>query len=123
MPTHFKQDMWGEGGGDPTGQSLLFTRTRGSKWLAQYPSGVPFVPDARPGTKHRSSDGDRTAEGSLADEWIIAYVPGQRPWNLPEDTGFLIKAGSDFVPQCRLPWCRAGSGYWRGSAYRWGAQS
>ena len=105
MPTNFKQDMWVRaaeirpGNRSTLHHAILFTRTPGSKWLAQYPTGVPFVPDARPGTKHRSSDGDRTAEGSLADEWIVAYVPGQRPWNLPEDTGFLIKAGSDFVLQ------------------------
>lgn len=105
MPTNFKQDMWVRaaeirpGNRSTLHHAILFTRTPGSKWLAQYPTGVPFVPDARPGTRHRSSDGDRTAEGSLADEWIVAYVPGQRPWNLPEDTGFLIKAGSDFVLQ------------------------
>ena len=29
----------------------------------------------------------------------MSYVPGERPWLLPEDTGFLIEAGSDFVLQ------------------------
>jgi len=105
MPTNFKQDMWVKaaevrpGNRSTMHHAILFTRTPGSKWLASYPTGVPFVPDARAGTKHRSSDGDRTVEGSLADEWIVSYVPGQRPWHLPEDTGFLIKAGSDFVLQ------------------------
>ena len=79
--------------------SILFTRQPGSKWLAGYPLRVPFVPAARAGTNHRSSDGDRTIEGSLADEWIVGYVPGQRPLTLPEDTAFLVKAGSDFVLQ------------------------
>jgi hypothetical protein len=105
IPSGFKEDMWVKaaeirpGNRAYTHHSILFARTPGSKWLAGYPTGVPFVPAPRPGSKHRSSDGDRTIEGSLADEWIVGYVPGQRPWTLPEDTAFLVKAGSDFVLQ------------------------
>jgi hypothetical protein len=105
IPTHFKHDMWVRAAEvRPSTRavmhhSILFIRTPGSKWLAEYPKNQPFVPKPRPGTDGRSSDGDRTEEGSLADEWLATYVPGQRPFLLPENTGFLIKAGSDFVLQ------------------------
>ena len=105
IPSGFKQDTWVKAAElRPSNRAamhhaILFSRTPGSKWLAGYPVGVPFVPAPRPGSKHRSSDGDRTIEGSLADEWIVGYVPGQRPSVLPDDTAFLVKAGSDFVLQ------------------------
>ena len=105
IPTNFKHDVWVRAAEiRPSTRavmhhSILFIRTPGSKWLAEYPKNQPFVPKPRPGTDGRSSDGDRTEEGSLADEWLATYVPGQRPFLLPEDTGFLIKAGSDFVLQ------------------------
>jgi hypothetical protein len=105
IPSGFKEDRWVTAAEIRPGNracmhhSILFTRSPGSKWLAGYPVGVPFVPATRPGSKHRTSDGDRTIEGSLADEWIIGYVPGARPWALPDDTAFLVKAGSDFVLQ------------------------
>ena len=105
LPTNFKEDMWVSAAEIRPGNratmhhAILFTRTPGSQWLAEYPKGVPFVPAVRPGTKHRSSDGDRLAEGSLADEWIVDYVPGKLPVQLPEDTAMLIKAGSEFVLQ------------------------
>ncbi|MDQ1473334.1 MAG: hypothetical protein QOJ99_4814 [Bryobacterales bacterium] len=105
IPSGFKEDTWVKAAEIRPGNraamhhAILFARTPGSKWLAEYPPGVPFVPAARPGSKHRSSDGDRTIEGSLADEWIVGYVPGRRPEPLPDDTAFLVKAGSDFVLQ------------------------
>jgi hypothetical protein len=51
MPTNFKQDMWVKaaevrpGNRSTMHHASLFTRTPGSKWLASYPTGVPFVPD------------------------------------------------------------------------------
>lgn len=78
---------------------VLYERQAGSKWLGEYPKGVPFVPAPRPGTKQRSSDGDRTAEGSIADQWLIGYAPGAGASQLPAGTAFRIKAGSDFVLQ------------------------
>jgi len=105
LPTGFTQDTWVRAAEvRPENRALmhhavLFIRTPGSKWLGEYPVGVPFVPAPRPGSQHRSSDGDRTTEGSLADEWLVGYVPGARPYTLPEDTAFLVKAGSDFVLQ------------------------
>lgn len=105
IPTHFKHDMWVQAAEiRPSSRStmhhsILFLRTPGSKWLAGYPKNQAFVPKPRPGTDGRSSEGDRTEEGSLADEWLASYVPGQRPWIVPPDTGFLVKAGSDFVLQ------------------------
>jgi hypothetical protein len=105
LPTHFSRDTWVKAAEvRPSNRavmhhSILFIRTPGSKWLAGYPLGKPFVPAPRPGTDGRSSDGDRTSEGSLADEWLATYVPGQRPFVAPPDTGFLVKAGSEFVLQ------------------------
>jgi hypothetical protein len=78
---------------------VLYSRQPGSKWLREYPIGVPFVPGPRPGTKQRSSDGDRITEGSMADEWLVGYVPGSQPYTLPKDTAFRIRAGAEFVLQ------------------------
>src|SRR5436305_13242250 len=79
--------------------AVLYLRTPGSQWLHEYPKNTPFVPAPREGTEGRSTDGDRTAEGSLADEWLVGYVPGAPPYTLPDDTAFLVKAGPGFVPQ------------------------
>ena len=105
IPTNFKEDMWVQKlEVRPSDRAhvhhiVLYERQAGSKWLREYPSGVPFVPAARKGTQGRSSDGDRTVEGSLADQWLVGYAPGTQPYNLPEGTAFRIKAGSDFVMQ------------------------
>ena len=53
MPTNFKQDMWVKaaevrpGNRGTMHHAILFARTPGSKWLASYPTGVPFVPVER----------------------------------------------------------------------------
>ena len=105
LPTHFTEDTWVQalevrpGNRALMHHAVLYARTPESKWLREYPVGVPFVPAPRPGTKQRSSDGDRTSEGSLADEWLVGYVPGAPPYTLPPSTAFLVKAGSDFVLQ------------------------
>jgi len=105
IPTGFTEDTWvtaAEIRPEARAQmhhAVLYLRTPGSPWLHEYPKGVPFVPTPREGRDIRSSDGDRTSEGSLADEWIVGYVPGAAPYTLPDDTAFLVKAGSDFVLQ------------------------
>jgi len=105
IPTGFTEDTWVTAAEIRPGNrtlmhhAVLYLRTPGSQWLHEYPKNVPFVPRPREGTEGRSSDGDRTAEGSLADEWLVGYVPGAPPYTLPDDTAFLIKAGSDFVLQ------------------------
>ena len=105
IPSGFTEDTWITAAEIRPGNralmhhAVLYLRTPGSQWLHEYPKNVPFVPNAREGTEGRSSDGDRTAEGSLADEWIVGYVPGAPPYTLPDDTAFLVKAGSDFVLQ------------------------
>jgi hypothetical protein len=105
LPTNFTEDTWVQalevrpGNRRLMHHAVLYERTSDSKWLREYPVGVPFVPAPRPGTKQRSSDGDRTSEGSLADEWLVGYVPGAPPYTLPPSTAFLVKAGSDFVLQ------------------------
>jgi hypothetical protein len=105
MPTNFKEDVWVQRlEVRPSDRAhvhhiVLYERQAGSKWLREYPMGVPFVPEPREGSKGRTSDGDRTIEGSLADQWLVGYAPGTQPYNLPADTAFRIKAGSDFVLQ------------------------
>jgi hypothetical protein len=105
LPTRFTEDTWVEafeirpGNRTLMHHAVLYERTPDSKWLREYPVGVPFVPAPRPGKKQRSSDGDRTSEGSLADEWLVGYVPGAPPYTVPSNTAFLIKANADFVLQ------------------------
>jgi len=105
IPSGFTEDTWVTAAEIRPGNralmhhAVLYLRTPGSQWLHEYPKNVPFVPAPREGTQGRSSDGDRTAEGSLADEWIVGYVPGAPPYTLPDDTAFLVKGGSDFVLQ------------------------
>jgi len=105
IPTNFKEDVWVQAlEVRPQDRAhvhhiVLYERQAGSKWLREYPTGIPFVPAPREGTKQRSSDGDRILEGSLADEWLVGYAPGTQAYNLPPDTAFRIKAGSDFVLQ------------------------
>jgi hypothetical protein len=105
IPTKFKNDVWVQKlEVRPTDRAhvhhiVLYERLAGSKWLREYPIGVPFVPAARAGTDGRTSDGDRTIEGSLADQWLVGYAPGTQPYSLPAGTAFRIKAGSDFVLQ------------------------
>ncbi|MGP0076526.1 MAG: thiol-disulfide isomerase [Bryobacteraceae bacterium] len=105
IPTNFKEDVWVQRMEvRPSDRAhvhhiVLYERQAGSKWLREYPVGVPFVPAPREGTEGRSSDGDRTIEGSLADQWLVGYAPGTQPYSLPDGTAFRIKAGSDFVLQ------------------------
>jgi len=105
MPTGFTEDTWVTAAEIRPGNravmhhAVLYIRTPGSQWLHEYPKNVPFVPQPRPGRQARSSDGDRQTEGTLADEWLVDYVPGAPPFTLPDDTAFLVKAGSDFVLQ------------------------
>lgn len=105
IPTHFTRDVWVQRMEiRPSDRAhvhhvILYERQGRSKWLREYPAGVPFVPTAREGTDGRSSDGDRTIEGSLADEWLVGYAPGTQPYTPPDGTAFRIKAGSDFVLQ------------------------
>lgn len=105
IPTNFTQDMWVQAlEVRPQDRAhvhhiVLYERQPGSKWLREYPAGVPFVPAPRAGKTQRSSDGDRTVEGSLADEWLVGYAPGTQPYQLPAGTAFRIKAGADFVLQ------------------------
>ncbi len=105
IPSNFKEDVWVQGleirpeDRARVHHIVLYARQKDSKWLREYPIGVPFVPEPRAGTKQRSSDGDRLAEGSMGDEWLVGYVPGAQPYTLPKDTAFRIRAGTEFVLQ------------------------
>jgi hypothetical protein len=103
IPTHFTEDRWVQASEVRPGNRAVvhhvavWARTPESKWLREYPLEMPFVPAPRPGTKRRSSDGDRTIEGSFADDWVAGYAPGVPPWVLPQGSAILVKAGSDLV--------------------------
>lgn len=92
VPTHLTRDTWVSaseirpGNRSAVHHVFLFVRTPGSKWFEGYPTDAAFVPTARPGTKKRNSDGDRTQEGSRADEQVASYMPGEGPIALPADT-------------------------------------
>jgi len=63
MPTNFKEDVWVQAleirpeDRAHVHHIVLYERQAKSKWLREYPVGVPFVPAPREGRKQRSSDG------------------------------------------------------------------
>lgn len=95
LPTHFAEDRWviaaeiRPGNRAVMHHAALHVRPPGSKWLREYPQGVPFVP------ARDSSVG----ESQPYDEYLTNYAPGRPVYELPPDTAFLVKAGSDFVLQ------------------------
>src|SRR5262249_33730646 len=103
LPTHFTEDKWVQasevrpGNRSVVHHVAVWVRRPESKWLREYPTGVPFVPAPRPGTERRSSDGDRTIEGSFADEYVAGDAPGRPAWIHRPGSASLIKAGSDLV--------------------------
>jgi hypothetical protein len=105
LPTNLKEDRWVKASEARPGtravvhHAVAWVRTPESKWLRDYPVGVPFVAKPRPGTKKRTSDGDRTLEGSIHDERIANYAPGRTAWIFPQGQAMLLKAGSDIVFQ------------------------
>ena len=105
LPTNFKEDRWIQASEARPGNravvhhAVAWVRTPGSKWLREYPTGVPFVAKPRPGTSKRTSDGDRTLEGSIHDERIANYAPGRTAWKFPPGHAMLLEAGSDIVFQ------------------------
>jgi hypothetical protein len=105
LPTNLKQDTWVQASETRPGNravvhhAVAWVRTPDSKWLRDYPVGVPFVAKPRPGSSKRTSDGDRTLEGSIRDERIANYAPGRTAWIFPPGYAMLLKAGSDIVLQ------------------------
>jgi hypothetical protein len=105
LPTNLKEDRWVKasearpGNRSVVHHAVAWVRTPESKWLRDYPVGVPFVAKPRPGSKKRTSDGDRTLEGSIHDERIANYAPGRTAWIFPQGQAMLLKAGSDIVFQ------------------------
>jgi hypothetical protein len=95
LPTHFTEDRWviaaeiRPGNRAVMHHAALHVRPPGSKWLREYPAGAPFVP----------AQGGSGNELRPSDEWLTNYAPGRPAYALPPDTGFLVKAGSDFVLQ------------------------
>jgi hypothetical protein len=105
LPLNFKEDQWVQATEARPGNRAVvhhvaaWVRTPGSKWLRDYPVGVPFVPSPRPGSEKRTSDGDRAIEGTINDERVVSYAPGRPAWVFQPGEALLIKAGSDLVLQ------------------------
>ncbi len=95
LPTHFTEDRWvvaaeiRPGNRAVMHHAALHVRLPGSKWMREYPMGVPYVP----------APGGSADERRSSDEWLTNYAPGRPPYALPPGTAFLVKAGSDFVLQ------------------------
>jgi hypothetical protein len=93
LPSNFTEDRWVTAAEIRPGNravmhhAALHVRPPGSKWLKEYPLGMPFVPASR------------SSLGELHDEFLTNYAPGRPPYALPSGTAFLVKAGSDFVLQ------------------------
>ncbi len=105
LPANFKEDKWVQASEVRPGNravvhhAVAWVRTPGSQWLRDYPTGVPFLPKPRAGSAKRTSDGDRTLEGSIHDERIANYAPGRPAWIFQPGHAMLIRAGSDVVFQ------------------------
>jgi len=97
VPSGFKVDRWIRAAEVRPGERSvahhinIHIRRPDSKWLRQYPVGVPFVPSEQ---KTNSSAG-----GGLIDEVLTGYLPGRQQIVLPSDEAKLVAAGSDFVFQ------------------------
>jgi len=95
LPTHFTEDRWviaaeiRPGNRAVMHHAALHVRPPSSKWLREYPAGVPFVP----------AQGGSGSALRPSDEWLTNYAPGRPAYALPAGTAFLVKAGSDFVLQ------------------------
>ena len=89
---------------------IAFVREPGSKWMAEYPVGVAFVPDRKGRSRNRadgegsqpSKDDERAQQEAAAmpqGELLQGYAPGLPPGILRPGQAKLIKAGSDIVFQ------------------------
>lgn len=93
IPTGFTEDKWIElaevrpGNRAVNHHIIAFIRPPGSKWFADQPAGVPFVPKKGGG-----------GEGAAA-ELLVGYAPGLPPQTLRAGQAKMVKAGSDLVLQ------------------------
>jgi hypothetical protein len=115
--TGFTEDKWIQMAETRPGNRALvhhiiaFIREPGSKWLADYPVGVAFVPDRKKRDRGNRADGegegqpkpdDRAQQEAAAmpqGELLQGYAPGLPPGILRPGQAKLIKAGSDIVFQ------------------------
>jgi hypothetical protein len=97
VPTGFKEDRWVKemevrpGNRAVVHHANIYIRHPESKWLRQYPVGVPFVP-----AEQKTST---TANAGLIDDNVAGYTPGKQTVVLASDQAKLIPAGSDIVFQ------------------------
>lgn len=97
LPTGFTEDKWvREMEVRPSNRAVVhhanvYIRRPGSKWLREYPVGVPFVPDEQKGSS--------SAGAPLTDENVAGFTPGKQTVTLSGNDAKLIPAGSDIVFQ------------------------
>jgi hypothetical protein len=103
IPTNFAEDRWVQkvevrpGARAVVHHVAVWLRTRESKWFREYPVGKLFVPKPRAGATRRDSEGDRLREGSMLDDWLGGYSPGNIPRTLPPGSAMLLPKGADIV--------------------------
>ena len=106
MHTGFTEDKWIQavearpGNRQVVHHIIAFVREPGSKYLADYPIGVPFVPDRNPRQADQAKTGQSEAppEGVRL-ELLQGYAPGLPAAELLPGQAKLIKAGSDIIFQ------------------------
>jgi len=97
VPTGFTEDKWVQsmevrpGNRAVVHHANVYIRRPGSKWLREYPVGVPFVP-----TEQKTSS---SAGAPLIDENVAGFTPGKQTVTLSGSDAKLIPAGSDIVFQ------------------------
>jgi len=113
IPGQFKEDTWVAaaevlpGSRKVVHHVIAFVRPPGSTWLKEAQPGVPYVPvtHKRDGNgagvgSTRRPNADPQRQGSLGNEFLVAYVPGIQPQSFVlGDSAKLIPAGSDIILQ------------------------
>jgi hypothetical protein len=108
MHTGFTEDKWIQAAEARPGNRqivhhiIAYVREPGSKYLAEYPIGVPFVPNRKPRQSApvdaKNGQSEAPPEGVRL-ELLQGYAPGLPAAELLPGQAKLIKAGSDIVFQ------------------------
>ncbi len=102
IPTNFTEDKWVERAEVRPGDRavvhhvIAFIRPAGSKWMADQPVGVPFVP--KRDTRARSNANSESGLGATT-EMLIGYAPGLQASVFEPGQAKLLPKGADLVLQ------------------------
>ncbi len=123
VPSGFTEDKWVQAAEARPGNRqvvhhiIAFIRSPDSKYLREYPVGVPFVPDkkarqrnrpnqgegqngeAEKGEQPRQGGGNNEAADATAIDFLQGFAPGLPPAVLRPGQAKLVKAGSDIIFQ------------------------